>query len=225
MSEPIRLLVVDDDKRAHDLIRRALARTDGMVIVGELSTGTGIVSACRRLRAQVVLMDVCMPDINGAEATRRIRRHGDGPPVLALTAFSMEHAVLDMVRAGASGFLYKSELAQGLVPAVHAVARGEGFLSPAATPALLAEIRAPLDDPRAEEVLTPRELTMLRRVGEGMSNRAIAEQEGIAESTVKTHLTRVLEKLGVQRRSQLVRHALLHGFVSRCDRPEPDRRK
>jgi len=215
MSERIRVLLVDDDVRARALVRAVIETTPDITIVAEVSSGTSVVSSCRLHQPDVVLMDVCMPGMDGVEATRQIRRAESRARVLALTSFALEESVLGMVRAGASGFIYKSELAHSLVPALRAVAAGQGFLSPAATPTLLGEVRAPVDGPRADDVLTPRELTMLRRVGEGLSNRAIAEQEGIAVATVKTHLTRILEKLGVARRSHLVRHAIVHGLVSR----------
>jgi DNA-binding NarL/FixJ family response regulator len=174
---------------------------------------------CRELRPDVVLMDVRMPSLDGIEATRQLAGAGEpGPRVLILTTFDLDEYVFDALRAGASGFLLKDVTAERLFDAVRVIAAGEALLAPAVTRRLISEFARmrPVSGTLPSAVLgtlTPRETEVLRLVAEGMSNPEIARRLVVTEETVKTHVSRILAKLGLRDRTQAVVAAYESGLV------------
>jgi len=217
----IRIVVADD----HEVVRAGfaalLATQPDFTVLGTASDGAQAVLACRELGPDVVLMDVRMPVMDGIEATRRLAADpAPAPRVLILTTFDLDEYVFDALRAGASGFLLKDATAERLFEAVRVVAGGEALLAPAITRRLISEfarIRPPAGPaaavPAALAALTPRETEVLRLVAEGLSNPEIAARLVVTEETVKTHVSRVLAKLGLRDRTQAVVAAYESGLV------------
>jgi DNA-binding NarL/FixJ family response regulator len=216
----VRILVVDDQEVVRAGFAMLLATQPDFQVVASAADGAEAVQACRRHRPDVVLMDVRMPVMDGIEATRRILAEaasGARPRVLVLTTFDLDEHVYDALGAGASGFLLKAVTADRLFDAVRVVAAGEALLAPAITRRLITEFarlrpRAP-GRPAALETLTPRETEVLRLVAEGLSNTEIARRLVVSEETVKTHVRRVLAKLGLRDRTQAVVAAYESGLV------------
>ena len=221
MSEVIGIVVADD----HEVVRAGFAALldtqPDFTVLGTASDGAGAVHACRELKPDVVLMDVRMPGTDGIEATRQLAAGaGHVPRVLILTTFDLDEYVFDALRAGASGFLLKDATAERLFEAVRVVAAGEALLAPAVTRRLISEftrIRPTAGPaaaaPAAFAALTPRETEVLRLVAEGLSNPEIAARLVVTEETVKTHVSRVLAKLGLRDRTQAVVAAYESGLV------------
>jgi DNA-binding NarL/FixJ family response regulator len=215
-------IVVADD---HEMVRAGFAALLGTQpdfdVLGTAADGAAAVAVCRDLRPDVVLMDVRMPGIDGIEATRQLMAGEDPPRVLILTTFDLDEYVFDALRAGASGFLLKDATAERLFDAVRVVAAGDALLAPAVTRRLISEfarIRPPAATaaaaaPAALAALTPRETEVLRLVAAGLSNLEIAGRLVVTEETVKTHVSRVLAKLGLHGRSQAVVAAYESGLV------------
>ena len=215
-------IVVADD---HEMVRAGFAALLGTQpdfdVLGTAADGAAAVAACRDLRPDVVLMDVRMPGVDGIEATRQLMAGQDPPRVLILTTFDLDEYVFDALRAGASGFLLKDATAERLFDAVRVVAAGDALLAPAVTRRLISEfarIRPPAATaaaaaPAALAALTPRETEVLRLVAAGLSNLEIAGRLVVTEETVKTHVSRVLAKLGLHGRSQAVVAAYESGLV------------
>ncbi|MFF4753491.1 response regulator [Streptomyces sp. NPDC002514] len=202
----IRVLVAEDQSAVRAGLVLILRNAADIEVVGEAADGDRAVELARRLRPDLVLMDVQMPRKDGVAATREIvaERLAD---VLVLTTFDLDDYVFGALRAGASGFLLKNTEAAELLAAVRTVARGEGVIAPAVTRRLITEFaarpaREPKADPAVLDVLTRRERDVLSRLGEGLSNAEIAERLGMAEGTVKTHVSRLLAKLELRSRVQ-----------------------
>jgi DNA-binding NarL/FixJ family response regulator len=219
----IKVLIADDQAMVRQGFGALLAAQPDLVVVGDAADGEAAVAAARRLDPDVVLMDVRMPVLDGLEATRRLlagRPDGDerGPRVLILTTFDLDDYVYEALRAGASGFLLKDAPAADLVHAVRVVAAGEALLAPTVTRRLIAEFAArPATDrprPTALNGLTPRETEVLRLIARGRSNQEIAADLVVAEQTVKTHIGRILAKLGLRDRAQAVVLAYESGLVA-----------
>jgi DNA-binding NarL/FixJ family response regulator len=216
----IRVLLVDDQALIRAGFRMILDAEEDMEVVGECSDGTQVVDSARRLSPDVVLMDIRMPEMDGIEATRLIAaREGEaGPRVLMLTTFDLDEYVYDALRAGASGFLLKDVPAQELVSGIRVVAQGDALLAPSVTRRLIQEFSrgggAQHSAPAELEELTPRELEVFQLMARGMSNAEIAEELVVSETTVKTHVARVLMKLGVRDRVQAVVLAYESGVVA-----------
>jgi DNA-binding NarL/FixJ family response regulator len=206
----IRVLVADDQAVVRTGFRIILEGQPDMAVVGEAVDGADAVAAARRLDPDVVLMDVRMPRLDGIEATRQIVNEGgaDGPCVLVVTTFELDEYVFGALHAGASGFLLKDISPEGLVEAVRTVHAGESLLAPAITRRLVEEFvrsHVPRTGPPPELAdLTPRELDVLRHMARGLSNAEIAEQLVLGESTIKTHVGRILTKLRLRDRVQAV---------------------
>ncbi|RKE22421.1 response regulator transcription factor [Streptomyces sp. TLI_171] len=215
----VRVLIADDDPLLRAGLAVVLETADGIEVVGRAEDGLQAVELARRLRPDVVLMDVRMPGCDGIEATRRLA--GLGPRVLVLTTFHHDAYVWGALRAGAAGFLLKRASPERLIDAVHAVAAGEAALDPAVTRDLLGHLLAapapaPAPAPAAGgplAALTTREREVLRLAAEGHPNEEIAALLHLAESTVKTHVKRILSKLGARDRSQAVAAAYRHGLM------------
>lgn len=215
----VRVVIADDQQLIRTGFRMILAAEPDIEIVGEAATGTEAVTLNRDLRPDVMLMDIRMPELDGIEATRRIlgQNHEPKTSVLILTTFDLDEYVYDALRAGASGFLLKDVPAPQLAAAIRTVGAGDALLAPSITRRLIEEFAAPrtpsITPPGLSE-LTPRELEVFRLVATGMSNGEIATHLIVGETTVKTHVTRVLMKLGVRDRVQAVVLAYEAGIVN-----------
>jgi len=208
----IRVVVADDQEAVRAglvLILRAAADVE---VVGEAVDGAGAVETCRRTRPDVALLDVRMPGLDGLAATRRITAESLAD-VLVLTTFDIDEYVFGALRAGAAGFLLKDTDAAGLLDAVRTVARGDGIVAPAVTRRLIAAFAASPPPPAPGELaaLTRRERDVLACIGQGLSNAQIAGRLAMAESTAKTHVSRILAKLGLRSRVQAAILAQEHG--------------
>jgi DNA-binding NarL/FixJ family response regulator len=213
----IRVLVADDEALVRDGLR-AIAELEGDIeVVGEASTGDQAVALARKLRPDVVLMDVRMPGMDGIQATRRLLAEPGPPRVLMLTTFDRNHYVYEALKAGASGFLLKDVRRGQLTRAIRDVVAGETLLAPAITLRLIEQFcrrPAPADGiPTVLAGLTPREVEVLRLLGKGMSNTQIAQTLVVAETTVKTHVARILAKLDLRDRAQVVVVAYESGLI------------
>jgi DNA-binding NarL/FixJ family response regulator len=216
----IKVLIADDQAMVREGFGALLAAQPDLLIVGEVGNGAEAVAAARRLDPDVVLMDVRMPVLDGLSATRQLLgdRRADRPRVLILTTFDLDDYVYEALRAGASGFLLKDAPAADLVHAVRVIAAGDALLAPAVTRRLIAEFAArPRPDrprPTALSALTARETEVLRLIARGRSNGEIAADLVVAEQTVKTHVSRILGKLGLRDRAQAVVLAYESGLVA-----------
>jgi len=212
----IRVLLVDDQPLVRAGLRRILRPRAGFDIVGECEDGGQVEDAVAATRPDVVVMDVRMKRVGGAEATRRLRAR-QGPPVLVLTTFDDDEVLSAALRAGAAGFLLKDAPGEELLRAVKTVAEGEAWLDPSVTGRVLSAFREerPLPPPVSPDgSLTARELDVLRLVGRGHSNREVADELHIGEVTVKTHLGHVLDKLGLRDRAAAIVYAFDSGLVA-----------
>jgi DNA-binding NarL/FixJ family response regulator len=216
----IKILIADDQAMVRQGFGALLSAQPDLLVVGDAANGADAVSRARALDPDVVLMDVRMPVLDGLEATRKLlgNGHPDRPRVLILTTFDLDDYVYEALRAGASGFLLKDAPADELIHAVRVVAGGEALLAPTVTRRLIAEFAArPHPDrprPTALNALTPRETDVLRLIARGRSNAEIAGDLVVAEQTVKTHIGRILAKLGLRDRAQAVVFAYETGLVA-----------
>jgi DNA-binding NarL/FixJ family response regulator len=212
------VLIADDQALVRVGLRKILESEPETAVAGEASDGQDAVAAAARLRPDVVLMDIRMPVLDGIEATRRIVRARPATRVLILTTFGLDGYVYDSLRAGASGFMLKDAPAEEIVGAVRIVASGDALLAPAVTRAVIEEFArhpapAPAGTPRAISELTPREREVLDLLIRGLSNPEICSQLVISDATAKTHVARILQKLGVRDRVQAVIFAYESGLV------------
>jgi DNA-binding NarL/FixJ family response regulator len=227
----IRVLLADDQALIRAGFRVLLEAAEDLEVVGEATNGEQAVDLARKERADIVLMDIRMPDVDGLEATRRIASDEDlaGVKVIILTTFETDEYVYEAIRAGASGFLVKDAEPEDLIRAVRVVARGDALLAPSVTRRLIASLSAPLpgargpgafsaaDSPLRQHAglsrLTEREREVLGLVAEGLSNDEIAGRLYLSPLTTKTHVSRVMTKLGARDRAQLVVVAYESGLV------------
>jgi DNA-binding NarL/FixJ family response regulator len=210
----IRVLLVDDDALMRAGLRSVLAADGAIEVVAEAADGTDAVHRARRHAPDVVLMDIRMPGLDGIAATERLLGEIPAPRVLILTTFQDDDYIFGALRAGASGFLLKRTRPEELIAAVHTVAGGESLLSPSVTSRVIARMAAqPVPDDARLRDLTPRELDVLALVARGRSNREIAAELVIEASTVKSHIRRILFKLGARDRVQAVIAAYETGLV------------
>lgn len=205
-GEKIRVLIVDDQALFREGLRTLLSLKDCVEIVGEAAHGEAAVRLAATLRAQVVLMDLHMPVLNGVESTRRIRATCPECQVIALTTFDDDEEVFDSLRAGAAGYLLKDTPVERLVEAIQGVARGQSFLQPSIAAKVVAEFsrlsKPARVAPAPIEPLSQREGEVLNELAHGKSNKEIALALNVAEGTVKNHMTNILGKLGVLDRTQ-----------------------
>ncbi|MET7319838.1 response regulator transcription factor [Streptomyces sp. NPDC005549] len=202
----IRVLIAEDQSAVRAGLVLILGSAPDIEVAGEAADGEQAVAMARELRPDLVLMDVQMPRLDGVSATRIVVGEGLAD-VLVLTTFDLDEYVFGALRAGAAGFLLKNTEAKDLIAAVRTVAGGEGIVAPAVTRRLIAEfaakpVREPTADPAVLRELTRREREVLSCLGEGLSNAAVAERLEMAEATVKTHVSRLLGKLGLRSRVQ-----------------------
>jgi DNA-binding NarL/FixJ family response regulator len=220
----IRIILVDDQELVRAGFRMVLDAQPDMQVVGEASDGLGAIDLARRLHADVMIMDARMPRLDGVEATRRIRQDGDLPRVLMLTTFDLDEYAFAALKAGASGFLLKDVPPEELLFAIHAVHSGDSVVAPSTTRRLIDQFAALLPGaaqagPTQLDELTDREREVLAQVAQGLSNSEIAKRLFVSEATVKTHVGRVLAKLGLRDRVQAVVYAYEHGLVRAGHRP------
>jgi len=211
----VRVLLVDDQELVRSGLRRILRAKDGFEIVAECGDGSEVPAAVTRHRPDVVVMDLRMREVDGIEATRRLRAYDDAPAVLVLTTFDDDELLSGALRAGAAGFVLKDSPAEELVRAVRAVATGQSVLDPAVTARVLSAYRAaPEPATVAPDRLTARELDVLRLMARGLSNGEIAEELVISEVTVKSHIGRIFTKLDLRDRAAAIVYAFDTGVVS-----------
>jgi len=218
-SEPrtLRIVIADDQALVRTGFRMILDDEDDMEVVADVGDGEAAVAAVRRTRPDIVLMDIRMPVMDGLEATRRVLEGGADCRVIILTTFDIDEYVYAALRAGASGFLLKDVSHEQLVGSVRMVAAGDALLAPSITRRLIERFVAPAGAPAAPapalSSLTDREREVLTLISRGMSNAEIAASLHLGETTVKTHVTRILSKLGVRDRVQAVVLAYESGLV------------
>jgi DNA-binding NarL/FixJ family response regulator len=214
----IRVLVADDQSMVRAGFRMLLTGEQDIEVVAEASNGLEAVAAARRCDPAVILMDIQMPDIDGLEATRRILAANRSARILILTTFGLDEYIYEALRAGASGFVLKDDPAEQLIAAVRTVAAGNALLSPAITKRVISQFtRVPRPAPPRElDELTEREHEILRLIATGLSNAEIGQELFISETTVKTHVTHILQKLGLRDRVQAVVLAYQTGLFERA---------
>ena len=211
----LRVLIADDQAVVRSGLRRIIETDAELEVVGEAVDGLAAVDAVARLKPDLVLMDIRMPRLDGLAATRRIVSEQSEPPrVLILTTFGLDEYVYEALRGGASGFLLKDALPEEILEGVRVVARGDALLDPAVTPSVISRFAAlptPRQDLKAKlDELTPREQEVMLLLARGRSNAEIAAELVVSEGTVKTHVARVLMKLGLRDRV----HAVIFGYES-----------
>lgn len=215
----IRVLLADDQTLVRAAFAMLVESAPDMEVVGQAGTGRSAVDLARSERADLIVMDIRMPDLDGIEATRLLAEDEDlaGVKVLMLTTYDTDEHVVDALRAGASGFLVKDTKPAELLEAIRTVAAGESLLSPGPTSRLIARVlRAPAAAPPPEELagrLSERECQVLALVARGLNNTEIAETLGLSPLTAKTHVSRIMGKLGARDRAQLVIVAYESGLV------------
>jgi DNA-binding NarL/FixJ family response regulator len=211
----VSVLVADDQSMVRAGFRLLLSGEPGISVVAEASDGREAVEKAARFRPSVILMDIRMPQLDGLEATRRILAADPHARVLILTTFDLDEYVYEALSAGASGFVLKDDPPEQLISAIHTVAAGNALLSPAVTKRVIRQFtRVPRPSPpEAIGELTARELEVFRLIAGGLSNAEIGERLYITDTTVKTHVTHVLQKLGLRDRVQAVVLAHRAGLV------------
>jgi DNA-binding NarL/FixJ family response regulator len=223
VTAPIRVLLVDDDHLMRAGLRAVLSSDDSVEVVGEAGDGREAIERARRLRPDVVLMDLRMPRLDGVAATRELLAAAPEAKVLVVTTFEEDDDIFGSLSAGASGFLLKRTRPEDLIEGIRTVAAGEALLSPSVTRRVVDRMaRQPVVGAAPDEhiaELTPRERDVLELVARGLGNREIAAELVVEESTVKTHVKRILMKLGLRDRVQAVIYAYETGLIAPAGSP------
>jgi DNA-binding NarL/FixJ family response regulator len=221
----IRVLIADDQSMVRAGFRMLLAGEEGIEVVAEAANGLEAVDKAARFRPGVVLMDIRMPELDGLEATRRILAADQTARILVLTTFDLDEYIYEALSAGASGFVLKDDPPEQLIAAVRTVAAGDALLSPAVTRRVIKQFtRVPhAAPPKQLEELTERELGVFRLIARGLSNAEIGRELYISDTTVKTHITHILQKLDLRDRVQAVVLAYETGLFDTDARPPQNR--
>lgn len=219
-----RVLIVDDEVITREILRDYLASDPTLEIVGEAANGQVAVQQAGALRPDVILMDMQMPVMDGVRATEQIHAAFPAIAILGLSTFSTDRYVVDLLRAGASGYLVKDALPQDIIAAVHTVAAGESVLSAEVTRHVVSGLAASVPsavvpDSRLMDALTEKELEVIGLLADGLSNREMAQKLYVTESTIKARFVKVMEKLGVRDRVQILVTAIARGLVTIPDDP------
>ena len=225
-DRPVRVLLVDDDDLMRAGLKAVLSSDRSIEVTGEAGDGRTAVTRALELDPEVVLLDVRMPDLDGIAATRELQTHRPDAKVVILTTFEQDDYIFGALKAGASGFLLKRTAPEQLLAAIHAVAGGDSLLSPSVTRTVIDQMaRRPTPDVAAAELLdelTPREREVLLQLARGLSNTEIAEELIIEDSTVKTHVKRILMKLHLRDRIHAVIFAYETGLIQAGPKPPPE---
>lgn len=210
MMSKVRVLLVDDHAVVRQGLKLFLGLDGDIEVVGEAANGEEALAEAQRLLPQVIVMDLMMPVMDGISAIRHLRKLLPDTEIIALTSTLEEHKVNGAIEAGAISYMLKDASSDTLAEAIHAAARGEVRLHPEAARRLVRDFRGE----EMREALTPKETVVLQLIAHGQSNKEIAAEQGVSEATVKTHVSRLLGKLGVESRTQAALYALKHGIAS-----------
>jgi DNA-binding NarL/FixJ family response regulator len=221
----VRVLVADDQSMVRAGFRMLLAGEEDIEVVAEASNGLEAIDKAARFHPTVILMDIRMPELDGLEATRRILAKNNGARILILTTFDLDEYVYEALRAGASGFVLKDDPPEQLLAAIRTVAAGDALLSPTVTKRVIQQFtRLPRPNPPKElDELSDREREVFRLIARGLSNSEIGHELYIGETTVKTHITHILQKLDLRDRVQAIVLAYETGLFDAGARPRTDR--
>ena len=214
--ETIRIMIVDDHTVVRDGLSAMLGRQQDFAVVGEAQNGLEAIEKTRELRPDVILMDLRMPELTGVEAMRRIREDDPDAKFIVLTTFDSDEYIFDAIEAGAKGYLLKDASREDLFQAVRAVHRGESLIEPGVAAKILdrlAQLSRQSAEPKSIDVLSERELEVLQLMAKGSANKEIAASLSISESTVKTHVANIFQKLEVNHRTEAVTQALQKGII------------
>ena len=214
MPQPIRILITDDHAIVREGLRALIAGKPDMELAGEAADGEEAVLKARALRPDVILMDLVMPRKNGIEAIEEIKRENPDARILVLTSFAEDDQVLSAIKAGALGYLLKDSSPQELIEAIRCVYRGESSLHPAVARKLIIGFGHQQNAKPNVNILTEREMEVLKLVARGLSNQSVAEQLHIGEGTARFHVSNILSKLQLENRTQAVLYALREGLVT-----------
>ncbi len=217
MSDPVRVLIVDDHAIVRKGIRALLATEPDIEVVGEAENGRQAIEEAAKIEPDVILMDLVMPEVDGVTAIRHIAARQPQVRILVLTSFATDDKIFPAIKAGALGYLLKDSGPHALVQAIHQVHCGESSLHPQVARKLLQELSQPQKQAPTPDPLTAREVEVLRLVAVGQSNREIAAKLMISEATVRTHVSNILSKLHLARRTQAALYALREGLASLDD--------
>ena len=212
--EKIRLLVADDHAIMRDGIRALVGLHEDIEIVGEAATGQEAIAKAQELMPDVIIMDIAMPGLDGLEATRRILKANPKAKVLVLSQYDDKEYIISAIKAGSTGYVPKRALGSELVSAIRAVYHGGSFLYPSAATALIQDYRLQALEGDSYDQLTPREREILKLIAEGHTSREIAEMLFISLKTVMGHRAKIMEKLGLHNRTELIKYAMRKGVLS-----------
>jgi len=207
----VKVLIADDHGIVRSGLRKLLEGEDGIEVVGEACDGAEARDLALELRPDLAILDVKMPELNGLEATREIRTGAPEVSILILSMHEEERYLFEALKAGASGYVLKRAADSDLIDAIHAIERGEPFLTPEAQQALIRDVLG--ESHNHEEELTPREEQVVKLVAEAHTNKEIAELLGLAEKTAENHRSNAMRKLGMRDRVELVRYAIRRGLI------------
>jgi NarL family two-component system response regulator LiaR len=212
-EEPIRILIVDDHAVVRKGIQALLATEESLEVIGEAEDGSQAVVLYDQLEPDLLLLDLLMPKMTGIEAIRHIKEKHPEAKILVLTSFAADDQVFPAIKAGAQGYLLKDSDPEDLVRAIHQVYQGDSFLSPAVARKVLEEVFQKTEKPLSTDPLTKREVEVLQVLAKGKSNREIADQLTISETTVRTHVSNILAKLHLASRTEAALFAIKEGVA------------